>query len=161
MPWKRKLMHTENEGNTTPWRKSPALVGLRAVSLEGKGASVYSGNLCRPMWLEKSELRDPGGTGEHGSLYELRLWSQTTRMRPSPSSTSSWLNVWARSSGLYLHKSHRTGVRSQYILKHWAQSKNLAYVIKCLINCSCIIVNITIRQADLNECTIASRWDHT
>lgn len=52
-----------------------ALGRLRAVSLVGKGASVYSGNqsLCRPMCLEKSELRDPAGTGEHGSPYELRL----------------------------------------------------------------------------------------
>lgn len=44
------------------------------------------------MCLEKSELRDPGGTGEHGSPYELRLRSQTTRTRPSPSSNPSWLN---------------------------------------------------------------------
>lgn len=44
------------------------------------------------MCLGKPELRDPGGKGEHGSAYELRLWSQTTRQRSSPSSTPSWLN---------------------------------------------------------------------
>lgn len=35
--------------------------------------------LCSQMCFEKPELRDPRGTGEHGSTYKLRLWSEKVR----------------------------------------------------------------------------------
>lgn len=78
-------MHRGNAGTTTPRGKSldqdkaGARQDQETCALEGGGLlSIQKPkSLCSQMCLEKPELRDPGGTGEHGSVYKLLLGSQT------------------------------------------------------------------------------------
>lgn len=144
MPWKRRLMHTENEGKA--WRKSSGRTKSRGPC--GKGGFCLFWKPLQANVIRKIRAQRPRRF--RWAWQSLRAQTLESDNQNEAKSQHFFLAVWAwaRPSGLHslhLHKPHRIRVRSQYILKHWAQSKNLAYVIKCSINHSCIIVNIMIR----------------
>lgn len=109
---------------------------------------------------EKLGLRVPGVAGEHGSAYELRLWSQTVRPRSSPSSTPpGWVSV---------NKTRASIPSSTKILQGWGEKsstehsiKNLAYVVTCSMYSHWVTTNTAIRlplDKQIGTCGEIASW---
>lgn len=146
-------------------RQVPGRIKRRELYRE-VGLSIHKPqSLCSQKCLEKPELREPGGTGERGSVYKLLLWSQTARPRSNPSSTPSWLGDLGPSLlgfRLFIYTNLRwLGWAVSHIVKQSAQRKNWTYVTKHSITHGCITINITIKQADQSESGIALWWGNT